>query len=100
MGRDSGRMSASDIDRFYEGKMGATIDRNLPITVTMTLPAGHWDAVLQVLGNAPHNVVRQLIDQIQAQCMRHAMPAPPQWQQTAQQSTLAARANGGSPAGS
>jgi hypothetical protein len=54
--------------------MSGTIDRNQPISVTMTLPVGHWEAVLRVLDNAPHNIVRSLIDQIQQQCMRHAMP--------------------------
>ena len=50
--------------------MSGTIDRNMPVGVTLV--AGQWDIVLQVLGNGPYNAVRPIIDQIQMQCMRHA----------------------------
>jgi 16S rRNA A1518/A1519 N6-dimethyltransferase RsmA/KsgA/DIM1 with predicted DNA glycosylase/AP lyase activity len=52
--------------------MSATIDRGLPIAVT--LAAEQWQAVMQVLSNGPYNVVAPLIGQIQQQCMRHAEP--------------------------
>jgi hypothetical protein len=68
--------------------MSATIDRNQPITVTMTVPAGHWELVMQELLKGPYGIVAPLISEIQRQCMQHATP---QWQP---------RANGGSPAGS
>jgi hypothetical protein len=54
--------------------MSATIDRSLPIAVTLT--AEQWQMVMQVLSKAPYEVVAQLIGAIQQQCMRHAEPLP------------------------
>ena len=70
--------------------MSATIPRELPIAITFT--AGQWDMVMQAMGHGPYNIVRPLIEEMQRQCWRYATPqaSPP----------YAARANGGSPAGS
>ena len=56
--------------------MSATIDRNLPIAVT--LPAEQWQVVMELLSiaPAPHKVVHPLLMEIQAQCMRRAEPPP------------------------
>ena len=54
--------------------MSTTIDRSLPIAVTLT--AEQWQQIMQVLSNGPYSVVAPLIGAVQQQCMRHAMPLP------------------------
>ena len=54
--------------------MSTTIERNLPISVTLS--AEQWEAVMRVLSNGPYSVVAPLIGLIQQQCMRHAVPLP------------------------
>jgi hypothetical protein len=55
--------------------MSTTIERNLPISVTLT--AEQWQAVMQVLSNGPYHTVAPLIGSIQQQCMRHSVPERP-----------------------
>ena len=52
--------------------MSTTIDRNLPIAITLT--AGQWDMVMQAMGHGPYNIVRPLIEEMQRQCWRYATP--------------------------
>jgi hypothetical protein len=54
--------------------MSNTIERNLPIVVTLT--AEQWQTVMQVLANGPYSAVAPLIGSIQQQCMRHLVPRP------------------------
>jgi hypothetical protein len=54
--------------------MSITIERNLPLAVTLT--AEQWQAVMQVLSNGPYSTVAPLIGAIQQQCMRHLAPMP------------------------
>ena len=55
--------------------MSTTIERDRPITVTLT--AEQWQMVMQVLSNGPYNAVAPLIGAIQQQCMRHVVPERP-----------------------
>jgi hypothetical protein len=70
-------MSATDSGIVIPHAGPRQIDRNQPIAVTLTLAAGHWEAVMQVLNNGPYGVVAPLISSIQQQCMRHAEVPPP-----------------------
>ena len=40
--------------------------------LTVTLEAQAWDAVMRILSEAPYRVSAPLINEIQAQCTRHA----------------------------
>jgi hypothetical protein len=62
--------------------MSATIDRNQPVTVTLTLTAEHWDMIGRVLGKGPYEVVAPLLVTIHQECMRYAAPVPEQIQRS------------------
>lgn len=49
------------------------IQPDMALTVTITLTAQHWYALQRVLDQAPHGIVRPLLDAIQSQCMAQAV---------------------------
>jgi hypothetical protein len=65
--RTAMRMAAQDY-----GPMSSTIERDLPLSVTLT--AEQWQTVMQVLSNGPYSAVAPLIGSIQQQCMRRLTP--------------------------